>query len=130
MTNVLKIDLFKNLCDWDLEPDNYRDLHNDFGCIGIELAHRSLHLKFRGLAKSAHRLDIEFKNVEVVRMDIAFDEPLANLTVDNLHRGRCEINGGLVEVDGHGRGYFYLQFYEGPELEFWSDTVSATDSQE
>ena len=128
MTNVLEIELFKNLCDWDLERNNHRDLHSDFGCNGIEFAQQSLHLKFQGLAKSSHKLEIEFMNVEVVRMDISFDEPLANLTLDSLYRGRFEIDGGLVEFDERGRGYFYLEFYEGPELEFWSKSVSMDDT--
>lgn len=121
--NVLDIELFKNLCQWDLEPDNYRDLHNDFACVGIEFAGRSLHLQFQELAKSAQKLDIEFTDVDLIRISIDFRNPIANLTIDNLHRGRFEINGSLIEADEEERGYFYLQFYEGPEMEFWSKSV-------
>lgn len=52
-----------------------------------------------------------------------FTETMKTLTIDNLYRGKFEIDGALTEFENN-RGYFYLEFYEGQKIEFWSESLS------
>lgn len=52
-----------------------------------------------------------------------FTETMKTLTIDNLFRGKFEIDGALTEFENN-RGYFYLEFYEGQKIEFWSESLS------
>lgn len=122
--NAEQISLFKNLSDWDLNPDMYWDLHNDFDCLGIELSTGRIGLRFRSVSDRGFFLTMEFLDVDIACLRLAFDTPIAALTLDNLYRGRFEINDHLIEYDEQGRGYFYLEFYEGPTFELWATSVS------
>jgi hypothetical protein len=51
-----------------------------------------------------------------------FYETIPTLTIDNLYKGKAEVEGGLIEFQNN-RGYFYLEFYEGQKIEFWSDGI-------
>jgi len=118
------LDLFKNLCDWDLNPDEYWDLHNDFECVRIINEKGLLKFVFKSISDATNFLYLEFMDTELTHLDLSLAEPLATLTLDNVYRGRFQVNGDLIEFDQQQRGYFYLEFYEGPMFEFWSSGVS------
>lgn len=126
MLTAEEIEFFKNLSEWDFDQGNYWDLHNDFDCVGVELAAGVLNLRFRALAEKTPSLNLEFDDAEITVANLSTDKSFSALTLDNLYRGRFQVDDRLIDVDNRGRGYFYLEFYEGPRLEFWSKTVNMT----
>ncbi len=124
--NAEEIELFKNLSEWDFDQGNYWDLHNDFDCVGVKLETGVLILRFRALSEKTPSLDLEFNGAEITRLNFSADKSLFTLTLDNLYRGRFQVDDKLIDVDDQGRGYFYVDFYEGATLEFWSETVKMT----
>ena len=117
-----KIALFKNLSEFDLD-NIYYDFHNDFDCIKIILEDNFLSLIFRKI-KEEYLISFGFQNVNLIRFDFGNFSELKNLTIDNLYRGRFEKDGHLSEFSGDGKSYFYLEFYEGPKMELWCESIA------
>lgn len=126
MLNAKEIEFFRNLSEWDFDQGNYWDLHNDFGCVAVKLDAGVLILRFSALSDKTPALNLEFNEAEITQLNLSADKSLVTLTLDNLYRGRFQVDDRLIDVDDQGRGYFYLEFYEGPTLEFWSGTVKMT----
>lgn len=120
--NFTNIELFKNLSEWDF-GGSYHDLHNDFDCIALRLESRILKLIFKERSEKPTMFSLDCENTELTRLDIEVAGLCGTLTLDNFHRGRFEAEGQLI-TENCGRGYFYLEFYEGPFMEFWCEQVS------
>jgi hypothetical protein len=114
------IELFQNLSQSRF-GENYYDFHNDYNCIKIVFKDNCLILLFRAIV-DGQMISIKFKKITFVTFDFEFIEEIKTLTIDNMYRGKCEVSGELVEFKGDC-GYFYLEFYEGYRMEFWSNSI-------
>lgn len=112
--------LFKNLSEFDYENLNL-DLHNDFNCIKIMLNQNILNFLFQNISNK-DIISFSFQNAEITVLEFDFSYSTELLTIDNLYRGRFEKNNKLIEFENN-KGYFYLEFYDGQKVEFWSDKL-------
>jgi hypothetical protein len=115
-----QIELFKNIIQGDFDG-NYYDLHNDFNCIKITIEKGVLSLIFRNI-HSSFLISLKFLNVNITFFEFDLKEKIETLTIDNLYRGRFEVDEKLIEYKNED-GYFYLEFYEGQKMEFWSKSL-------
>ena len=69
-------------------------------------------------------MSLKFTDVNITTIDFFNLKEVEGLTIDTLYRGRAELDGELIEVSEDGKGYFYLEFYEGQKLEFWAKYIS------
>lgn len=116
-----KIKLFENLSQFDFDNCSM-DLHNDFECLKVKFHNNILILVFQNIV-SKFLISISFQKTTMTFFEFDFTETMKTLTIDNLFRGKFEIDGALTEFENN-RGYFYLEFYEGQKIEFWSESLS------
>lgn len=116
------IEFFKNLAQYDYN-NQYYDFHNDYSCEKLSYSDGILLILFKSLIDGIF-LSLKFTDVKIIALDFFNVKDVENLTLDNLYRGKFEFNGELVEVSEDGKGYFYLEFYEGQKLEFWTYGVN------
>lgn len=112
MNNIdfTEAELFENLLETKDEFHHF-DLHNDFTCVGVKYSDNALSLKFQN-DKGHGYITIRFIEVIILKLEM----PLKNLTIDNFHRGRYELNGELHDEYQHKK-CFYIEFYEGGSIE-------------
>lgn len=121
MKAATSIEFFKNLAQYDYDNGFY-DFHNDYNCEKLSFSDGILLILFKSLADGI-LLSLKFTEVKIITLDFFNVKDIENLTLDNLYRGRYELNGVLIELSEDGKGYFYLEFYEGQKLEFWAKSV-------
>ncbi|MDO5615795.1 MAG: hypothetical protein Q4G16_06370 [Cruoricaptor ignavus] len=122
MKSAISIEFIKNLAQYDYN-NNYYDFHNDYSCEKIFYSDSILLIFFKNLI-DGFLLSLKFTEVEITTIDFFNVNEIEGLTLDNLYRGRTQLNGDLIEVSEDGKGYFYLEFYEGQKLEFWAKDIS------
>jgi hypothetical protein len=122
MIDATSIEFFKNLTQHDYD-NRYYDFHNDYNCEKLSYSDGILLILFRSLV-SGVLLSLKFTEVKITTLDFFNVKETKNLTLDNLYRGRFELNGDLIETSKDGKGYFYLELYEGQKLEFWAKDIS------
>jgi len=66
---------------------------------------------------------LKFTGVSIENLDFFNFKDFNNLTLDTLYRGRVVDGNRVIEISNYNQGYFYLEFYEGPKLEFWANAV-------
>ena len=115
------IEFFKNLIQFDYN-DVYYDFHNDFICKKVLYCNGILLILFKSL-DDEDSLSLKFTEVKIINLDFFNVKDVENLTLDNLYRGRYELNGDLIELSDRGEAYFYLEFYDGQKLEFWAKSL-------
>lgn len=118
--NSRNIELFKNLSEFDIN-EIYFDFHNDFNCINIKFENKSLILSFQDIVNDFLVL-LCFENTVLTTYNSDFFLFSNFLTLDNLYRGKCQVNEKLTEFENE-KGYFYLEFYEGQKAEFWCENL-------
>ncbi|WP_298140189.1 hypothetical protein [Flavobacterium sp.] len=116
-----KIDLFQNISQFDFDKISY-DFHNDFECVKIKFQNNVLILILQNIV-SHYIVSLSFNKTILTFCEFDFTEKVEPLTIDNLYRGRFENDGKLTEFENN-RGYYYLEFYEGQKIEFWSESLS------
>ena len=126
MIQVKTISLFENLSQYDFDGQYY-DFHNDFCCVRILLnGDDTLGIVFESVVDNSLVM-LRFQDVILESFEYFNSQGVENLTIDNLYRGRVEINGKLKEFSDDGKGYFYLEFDEGQKMEFWSKGLIVMD---
>ena len=119
MIKSRNIKLFENISQYKFN-EKYFDFHNDYDCIKLLLLSGGLFvLIFKNLVNKKI-VKLRFSNVIIEKMEIFNYSKVENLTIDNLYRGKTEINKKLVEFNNSDKGYYYLEFDEGQKIEFWS----------
>ncbi len=114
------IELFLNLSQYDYNG-NYYDFHNDYDCNKIILdIDKTLILVFKSIISRKEIIYLKFIEVSIEKLDFFNSLKEEDLAIDNLYRGKTEDNNTLVELSPDKKGYFYLEFYEGQKIEFWS----------
>lgn len=121
MIAATSIDFFKSLVQYDYD-NHYYDFHNNYNCKKFSYSNGILLIIFKSLIDEV-LLYLKFTDVKLITLDFFNVKDTENLTLDNLYRGRVEINGDLIETSKDGKGYFYLEFYEGQKLEFWAKSL-------
>ncbi|ATL49402.1 hypothetical protein COR50_20700 [Chitinophaga caeni] len=121
MKLATSIEFIKNLAQYDYN-NHYYDFHNDYSCEKISYSDSILLIVFKSLIDGLF-LSLKFTEVKITTVDFFNVKEIEGLTLDNLYRGRVELNGELIEVSENGRGYFYLEFYEGQKMEFWAKDI-------
>ncbi|HRB70534.1 MAG: hypothetical protein E2604_10125 [Flavobacterium sp.] len=121
MIAATSIEFFKNLAQYDYD-NRYYDFHNDYGCEKLSYSNGILLILFKSLVDGG-LLSFKFTDVIIITLDFFNVKEVENLTLDNLYRGRAELNGDVIEISEDGKGYFYLEFYEGQKLEFWAKGI-------
>jgi hypothetical protein len=122
------IELFKNLAELNYD-DQYYDFHNDYDCQKILFENEEIILVFKNIV-SEKILLLKFKGVFIEKMDFFNVSNIEYLTIDNLYRGKVEIDGSLIDISDNGKAYFYLEFYEGQKIEFWAIGISLVNKRE
>ena len=118
MIAATSIRLFINLAQYNY-GNQYYDLHNDYSCEKVSFEDGVLLVIFKSFINDKCLL-LKFTDVKITNLSLFSVKGVESLTLDNLYRGRFEINGELIEVADDGKGYFYLEFYEGQKLGFWA----------
>lgn len=118
--NSDKIELFQNLSQFDFDKIKF-DFHNDFNCVKVKFHNNILLLLFQSIV-SKFIVSLSFQKTTLTFFEFECREAVETLTIDNLYRGRFENDGKLIEFENN-RGYFYLEFYEGQKIEFWSECL-------
>lgn len=121
MITATSIEFLKNIAQYDYN-NRYYDFHNDYNCEKLSYSDGILFILFKSLIDGIF-LSLKFTDVKITTLDFFNMKEVESLTLDTLYRGRVELNGNLIEVSEDGRGYFYLEFYEGQRLEFWAKDV-------
>lgn len=121
MIEATSIEFIKNLAQYDYN-NQYYDFHSDYNCEKIFYSDGILVILFKRLI-DGFLSSLKFIDVKITTMDFFNVKEVDGLTLDNLYRGRVEINGELVGISEDGRGYFYMEFYEGQKLEFWARSI-------
>jgi len=121
MKLATSIEFIKNLVQYDYN-NHYYDFHNDYSCEKISYSDSILLIVFKSLIDGLF-LSLKFTEVKITTVDFFNVKEIEGLTLDNFYRGRVELNGELIEVSENGRGYFYLEFYEGQKMEFWAKDI-------
>lgn len=121
MIAATSIEFFENLAQYDYD-NRYYDLHNDYNCEKLSYSDGILLIQFKSLVGGI-LISLRFSEVKIFALDFFNVKGGDILTLDNLFRGRAELNGDLVEISEEGKGYFYLEFYEGQKLEFWAKDI-------
>lgn len=116
-----EIPLFENLAQFEFDQAYY-DFHNDFICEQIIFENSCIDLLMK------HRINNEkfllrFLSAEIIKINYLFIINNNGLTIDNLYRGRFQLDGNLFECNNDQKSYFYLEFYEGQTMEFFCDSV-------
>lgn len=127
MIKSKNIELFENLSQSEYKG-KFIDFHNDYMCVKILLSPKNLfEILFENLIDKSH-VKLVFSNVIIVKMIFFNSSKVENLTIDNLYRGKIEDGNKLIEFKDSNKGYFYLEFYEGQKIEFWSTGLKVEDS--
>lgn len=121
MIVATSVEFFKNLaqCDYD---NIYYDFHNNYNCEKLSYSNGIFLILFKSLI-GGNLLSLKFTDVEMIALDFVNVRDIGDLTVDNLYRGRYELNGSLIDASENGKACFYLQFYEGHKFEFWASGI-------
>ena len=115
------IKLFENLSQYNY-GDIYFDFHNDFKCSKILFKNAILVLVFKKIDNNKY-VSIRFHKCVLSYVEFEANDKISQFTIDTLYRGRFENNDELQELSENEIGYFYLEFYSGPRLEFWSQSL-------
>ena len=113
-------DLFQNISQFYFREVSF-DFHNDFNCEQVIFENHRLCLVFSN-TENKSTVSLCFQDTTITYCQFDFTSQIESLTIDNLYRGRFEIDGSLIEFD-NDRGYFYLEFCEGPKMEFWCASI-------
>ena len=124
-----KIDLLKNISQFEYQNDFF-DLHNDYDFTGFTLdSNKVLTFNFKHF-QGTRVVGLSFQNVILTKISFLNSEVNEDdRTIDNIYRGRYEMDGALIELDSSGRGYFYLELYSGKSFEFWTDELIYVNSE-
>jgi hypothetical protein len=121
MIAATSLEFFKNLAQYDYD-NRYYDFHNDYNCEKIAYSEGTLLIILKKMVDEV-LLSLKFTDVKIATIAFSNVKEVEGLIIDTLYRGRTELNGEVIEVSEDGRGYFYLEFYEGQKLEFWAKDV-------
>jgi hypothetical protein len=102
--------LFENL-SMATVGDRFIDLHNDYGFKKLEYdtVEKKLIILFEHLETKNISVQAFFEDAEIVK--IAMSQPMTDVVIDNMYRGRGEENGILFE-EKNGKSYFYIDFLD------------------
>ena len=118
MIEAASIEFIINLAQYDY-GNRYFDFHNEYSCEKLSYCNGILLLCFENLI-SGDKVSLKFIDVNITAVEYFSGKGIEGLTLDLLYRGRVELNGNLIEISEDGKGYFYLEFYEGQSMEFWA----------
>ena len=121
MISATSIEILKSLTQCDYNTHFY-DFHNDYSCEKLCYSEGELLILFKSLIDDIS-VSLKFTDVKISTFTFFNVKEAENLTLDTLYRGRAELEGELIEMSEDGRGYFYLEFYEGQKLEFWAKSI-------
>jgi hypothetical protein len=116
---ILDIELFSSLIEFEIANSNI-DLHNDYCCSKIQYNEETLFLLFTTCSDAIEEREIKltFHEVELYKVNLEFERTKELITIDNFYRGRFENEGNLLDLSSDGKGYIYIEFYEGHSIEF------------
>ncbi|WDF68407.1 hypothetical protein PQ465_19195 [Sphingobacterium oryzagri] len=122
--------LFDSLLTIQVDIDTYIDLHNDYNCYSISYAHvsKELYLRFEFCEGKERKVDLVFKEVEINKMSFNLGDLEDVKTIDNLYRGKYEIEGKLKEFTDDGKSYYYIEFCADLSFELFAKKLFAVYS--
>lgn len=128
--DLTNTELFKSFAEIVIE-DIYVDLHNEFDCYSINYSKSQLSLSFKANKYNSRKIqhvEIVFKNalIELMNFKIENDKGDSTNTIDNIYRGRFEIEtNDLAEISDERKYYYYINFCNDYSIEVFSDLVTA-----
>jgi len=121
MRDIISLEFFKNLSQYE-HDEKYYDFHNDYDCKNISLKDGYLKLHFQTKVET-YCATVIFNEVDIISMNFFYNDDKCDLVIDNIYRGRFEEDNNLIDASLDGKGYIYLEFYEGHSLEFWARQI-------
>lgn len=122
MIKSKNIQLFESLTQKEYGGE-YFDFHNNFDCLKIFLTSTNeFIILFKSLIND-EEIKMRFNNVLIKKILFFNSNQVENLTIDNIYRGKALNKNKLIEFD-NDKGYFYLEFYEGQNIEFWASSLT------
>lgn len=122
-------ELFKNIAQLDC-AGKYFDFHNEYVCTNLFLNQKCLTLNLIHSITGAN-ISLIFNGISITKFDFPFKDAIEpGLTLDNVYRGRYELDNNLFEFDYNNRSYYYLEFYEGFKIEFFSTSLQLQTGDE
>lgn len=122
--------LLDSLLTIQVDIGQYIDLHNDYDCYSISYADisKELCLRFEFCEDEERKVDLVFKEVEISKMSFNLGDLEDVKTIDNLYRGRYEVEGVLREFTDDGKSYYYIEFCSGLSFELFAKKIFAVYS--
>jgi hypothetical protein len=108
MITETSIEFFKNLAQYDYD-NRYYDFHNNYSCEELSYSNGILLFLFKSYIDGTF-LSLKFTDVKITALDLFNVKDVESLTLDNLYRGKFELNGDLIEISEEGNGYSFLFF--------------------
>jgi len=108
--NITEAILFDSLLEIEHNKSHYFDIHNDFDLKSITYDKiKELFVLIFDEIKGKTQIHLIFEKPLFIEFNINFSS--IGLTLDNLHRGKYEIDGKLYE-NYEDKKCFYLEFVE------------------
>lgn len=120
----IRPELFKDVTE--IEVNGYCvDLHNDYDCVKLRFSHNELLMSFKSIRNNSKYplVMLQFKAVEIKKLQIDFGVETQHKTIDRLHRCRFLHNGELIEYSKAGKSFYALEFCEGHAVEFFAEEL-------
>lgn len=117
-------ELFKDLTE--IEVNGYCvDLHNDYDCVKLLFGEEELLMSFNSIRDSSKYplVILQFKAVEIKKLQYNFVVEARHKTIDRLHRCRFLQAGELTEYSNTGKSFYALEFCEGYAVEFFTEEL-------
>lgn len=127
MINTREIELFENLSEFAFGGLRY-DFHNDFYCMKISFERSFLMLLFKKIEDESI-VSLKFENTLLENFEFFSFEEMKSLTIDSIYRGRFQKDNELLEFNIDGKSYFYIEFYEGPRIELWCNSIVVDETE-
>ena len=118
MVLATSIELIKNLVDLEYDGRKF-DLHNEYDCERVIFENESLLFLLKKIDGN-ESLKLTFYEIYFTSFEFFNVTKVQNLTIDSMYRGRAIVGDKLMEQSEDGKGFFYIEFYEGQKIEFWS----------
>lgn len=120
----IRPELFKDITEIDVNGYCV-DLHNDYDCLKLQFSGNELLMSFKSIRDNSKYsfVVLQFKAVDIQKLQLNFGVEAQHKTIDRLHRCRFLQVGELIEYSKEGKAFYALEFCEGYAVEFFTEEL-------
>jgi hypothetical protein len=119
----IQSELFQSLVEIDVN-EFCVDLHNDYDCTSFTYGGdtNTFCLNFRSITKNPQYplVSLLFEQVSFYKITAGLETTPKSNTIDNIYRGKFEVNGKLYEFTEEGKSFYCLEFLEAYSFQFFA----------